>query len=123
MVKFVVKKTTSGFKFYLKTDNGEIVATSEEYVSEQACFNGIESVKTNALCAGYEDHTMTTVQTTANPKFEMYKDRAGELRFRLNARNGEIIAVSKGYMAKASCLYGIESVRKNAPGAMVEKSY
>ncbi|MEG2204009.1 MAG: YegP family protein, partial [Oscillospiraceae bacterium] len=42
-------------------------------------------------------------------------------RFRLKARNGEIIAVSEGYRTKASCENGIESVRKNAPDAKVEK--
>ena len=41
----------------------------------------------------------------------------GEFRFRLKARNGEIIAVSEGYKAKASCMNGIESVKKNAPEA------
>jgi uncharacterized protein YegP (UPF0339 family) len=49
----------------------------------------------------------------------MYTDQAGEFRFRLKARNGEIIAASEGYKAKASCLNGIESVRKNAPEAKV----
>ena len=54
-----------------------------------------------------------------NPKFEVYVDKAGEFRFRLKARNGEIIAASEGYKAKASCLNGIESVKKNAPDAEV----
>ena len=56
-----------------------------------------------------------------NPKFEMYTDKAGEFRFRLKARNGEVIAASEGYKAKASCLNGIDSVRRNAPDAAVEK--
>ena len=42
-------------------------------------------------------------------------------RFRLKARNGEIIATSEGYVAKAGCMNGIESVRKNAPDAEVVK--
>ena len=50
----------------------------------------------------------------------MYTDKSGEYRFRLKARNGEIIATSEGYKAKASCLNGIESVKKNAPEAAVE---
>ena len=53
-------------------------------------------------------------------KFELYKDRAGEYRFRLKAGNCEVIAlVSEGYSSKASALKGIESVRKNAPDAPV----
>ena len=48
-------------------------------------------------------------------KFELYKDKAGEFRFRLKAGNGEIILASEGYKQKASALNGIESVRKNSP--------
>ena len=55
----------------------------------------------------------------SHPKFEVYADKAGEFRFRLKARNGEIIAVSEGYKAKASCMNGIESVKKNAPEAQI----
>lgn len=56
----------------------------------------------------------------AEPKFEVFKDARGEYRFRLVAPNGEIIAVSEAYTAKASCLNGIESVKTNAPKAGIE---
>ena len=46
-------------------------------------------------------------------KFECYKDKAGEFRFRLKAGNGETILSSEGYKSKASCTNGIESVQKN----------
>ena len=46
-------------------------------------------------------------------KFEVYKDKAGEYRFRLKAGNGENILASEGYKSKSSCMNGIESVRKN----------
>jgi uncharacterized protein YegP (UPF0339 family) len=48
-------------------------------------------------------------------KFELYKDKAEEYRFRLKAGNGEIILVSEGYKQKASAENGIDSVKKNAP--------
>ena len=48
-------------------------------------------------------------------KFEIYKDKAGEFRFRLKAGNGQNILGSEGYKAKTGCLSGIESVKKNAP--------
>ena len=48
-------------------------------------------------------------------KFELYKDNAGEFRFRLKAGNGENILASEGYKAKGSAENGIESVKKNAP--------
>ncbi|MYN14275.1 DUF1508 domain-containing protein [Pusillimonas sp. TS35] len=47
-------------------------------------------------------------------KFEIYKDKGGEYRFRLKASNGQTILASEGYKAKASCTSGIESVKTNA---------
>lgn len=119
MGKFVIKTVKTGIKFDLKAGNGEVIATSEVYTSNSACRNGIESVRKNAALANLEDQTAENFETATNPKFEMYNDKSGEFRFRLKARNGEIIAVSEGYKAKASCLNGIESVRKNAPEAEV----
>ncbi|MBQ9988751.1 MAG: YegP family protein [Clostridia bacterium] len=118
MGKFVLKETATGFKFDLKATNGQVIATSEIYTTKAACLNGINSVKTN--CVGeVEDHTVEPIVTVKHPKFEMYTDKAGEYRFRLKARNGEIIATSEGYKAKTSCENGIESVKKNAPDAEI----
>ncbi|MCS0496202.1 YegP family protein [Ancylobacter mangrovi] len=50
-------------------------------------------------------------------KFEVYKDKAGEFRFRFKASNGESMFSSEGYKAKASAMGAIESIKKNAPGA------
>ena len=47
-------------------------------------------------------------------KFELYKDKAGEFRFRLKAGNGQVILASEGYKARASAMNGIESCRKNS---------
>ena len=121
MGKFVVKATKTGFVFNLKAGNGETIATSEVYTTEAACMKGIESVRKNAADAKLEDQTAAEVVAVTNPKFEVYTDKAGEFRFRLKARNGEVIAASEGYKAKASCLNGVDSVRRNAPDAAVEK--
>ncbi len=123
MGKFLVKKTSTGFKFDLKASNGETIAASEVYASEDSCLKGIESVQKNAPIANFEDLTEEPVKSAVNPKFEMYQDKAGEFRFRLKAKNGEIIAISEGYKAKSSCQNGIDSVKKNAPAAKVEKDY
>lgn len=56
-------------------------------------------------------------------KFEIYKDKAGEFRFRLKAGNGETILTSEGYKSKASAKNGVESVQKNAGDeSLFEKS-
>ncbi|MEM9790233.1 MAG: YegP family protein [Planctomycetota bacterium] len=52
-------------------------------------------------------------------KFEVYQDKADKYRFRLKAGNGEVIAVGEAYESKASCLNGIESIKKNAPEAPI----
>lgn len=118
MGKFVIKTTSTGVKFDLKANNGEVIATSEVYTAEAACRNGIESVR-KCCEGGIEDQTVEGYETLKHPKFEVYTDKSGEYRFRLKARNGEIIATSEGYKAKPSCLNGIESVKKNAPDAEV----
>jgi uncharacterized protein YegP (UPF0339 family) len=48
-------------------------------------------------------------------KFELYKDKADEFRWRLKAANGEILATpGQGYKAKADAKNGIELVKKAA---------
>ncbi|MBO9622317.1 MAG: DUF1508 domain-containing protein [Sphingomonas sp.] len=48
-------------------------------------------------------------------KFEVYKDRRGEFRWRLKHSNGNILATSsEGYKAKDSALRCIENVQKSA---------
>lgn len=57
-------------------------------------------------------------------KFEVYKDKAGEYRFRLKAANGQNILTSEGYGKKTSCMNGVESVKKNSqnPDRIVKKT-
>ena len=119
MGKFVIRNVASGIKFDLKATNGQVIATSEVYTTAAACRNGIESVMKNAPIANVEDQTVENFEAVTHPKFEMYEDKGGEFRFRLKARNGEIIATSEGYKTKASCENGIASVKKNAPEAQI----
>jgi uncharacterized protein YegP (UPF0339 family) len=53
-------------------------------------------------------------------KFEIYKDKKGEFRWRLRADNNQVIATGEGYASKAGCKNGIESVKKNAPKAELD---
>ena len=119
MGKYAIKTTKSGIKFNLKATNGEIIASSEVYEAEASCRKGIESVMANAPIAGIEDQTVEGYEVLKHPKFEVYADKAGEYRFRLKARNGQIIAVSESYKAKASCLNGVDSVKRNADSPIV----
>ena len=119
MGKFVIRKTNTGVKFDLKATNGEVIATSEVYASEASCKKGIASVIKNAPVAAVEDQTAEGFAKEKCPKFEIYADKAGEFRFRLKATNGQVIAVSEGYKALASCENGVASVQKNAADAEI----
>ena len=114
MGKFLVRKTNTGVKFDLKATNGQVIATSEVYKTLASCKKGINSVAVNAPIAAIEDQTVEDFAAAKNPKFEIYKDKAGEFRFRLKAKNGQVIATSEGYVTHANCMKGVESVKKNA---------
>ena len=115
MGKFVIKKTNTGYTFSLKAGNGEVICTGGEVFNTLASGqNSIESVRKSAAAANIEDQTVEGYEKQVHPKFEIYLDKKGEFRFRLKARNGEPIAASEGYTAKAGCKNGIESVIRNA---------
>ena len=119
MGKFVIRTVNTGIKFDLKATNGQVILTSEVYTTKAACQNGVQSIMKNAPVANVEDQTVEGFETMTHPKFEMYQDKAGEYRFRLKARNGEIIGVSEGYTTKANCVNGVESAKKNAADAEI----
>ena len=80
---------------------------------------GVKDDVYQQVMAAVENQTVEGYAVEKHPKFEIYTDKAGEFRFRLKATNGQIIAVSEGYKAMASCMNGIESVKKNAVDAPV----
>jgi len=49
--------------------------------------------------------------------FEIYKDKAGEFRFRIKATNGNVLALSEGYKAKASAVNAIDRIKSDAASA------
>jgi len=121
MSKFVLSETKSGCKFDLVAGNGEVIASSQVYKTAVTAKKGIASVAANAPAANIENQTVKDFKTELNPKFEVYADKKGEFRFRLKAKNGQIIATSEGYKKVDSCLKGIASVKKNAVNAKIEE--
>lgn len=119
MGKFVIKKTNTGYNFHLKAGNGETIATGEVYKELDTCHNGVQSVIKNAPVANLEDQTVEGFEEQKHPKFELYKDKSEQFRFRLKAKNGEVIAVSEAYTTKANCKNGIASVVKNVEDAKI----
>ncbi len=66
------------------------------------------------------DGLATTEPVESLARFECYRDRADEWRWRLVHRNGNIIADSgEGYTTRHNAEKGLKSVQRNAPGAEV----
>jgi len=119
--KYTIHRQKNGYRFALKAPSGEILAMSELYSSADSCMRGIESVRKNTN-GSVEDQTNNQYDKVPHPKFEVYTDKNGEFRFRLKAKNGEIIAVSEGYKSKQSCLSAIGLVKYNAISNTIEKA-
>lgn len=107
------KRSAAGWHFLIKAENGQVIATSESYSSAAACRKGMESVLRCAPTAPVWDLTDPDAPTPANPRFELFRDKAGRYRFRLRSRNSRIIAASEGYETRSACLGGIASLRRN----------
>jgi uncharacterized protein YegP (UPF0339 family) len=106
MSKFEITTRKNGeFQFNLKAGNGQMILSSEGYSSKSGCQGGIDSVKKNAPNDGNYDR-----KTSSNGKYY----------FNLKASNGQIIGSSEMYESTSGRDNGIESVKKNAPGAEVE---
>ena len=102
----------------------EIVAAAMEEAEVELSAEGGEQVAEffSAIYHRLAEIASGKEEKPAKPgSFEVYKDKAGEYRFRLKAANGEVIADSEGYKTKASCMKGIESVLRSAPGADVKE--
>ena len=119
MGTFMIRNTDTGTKFNLLGEDGQFLAGSQVYKTIKTCRNGIESVKVCAPAAMLEDQTEAGFAVQKSPKFEMYKDAAGELRYRLRSRNGQIIASGNSFGTKEECLEVIDAIRAAAPDAPV----
>ena len=120
MGKYELKKTEKGFRFNLKAANGQIIGVSQIYASDKSCLKGIDSVTRVAPDAVIEDQTVENFTVEKNPKFEIYVDKGGQFRYRLKAKNGEIILSGEAYKAKAGVLNGVASIKKNAGSPVVK---
>jgi uncharacterized protein YegP (UPF0339 family) len=59
---------------------------------------------------------------SAPATFEVYKDKGGDFRWRLRAKNSNIIATSgQGYSEKRSAMDAIESLKRDVPKAPVKE--
>lgn len=53
-------------------------------------------------------------------KFEIYQDTAGDFRWRFQANNGKILAVSaEGYNNRSNCEHAIILIKRETPQAVI----
>jgi uncharacterized protein YegP (UPF0339 family) len=53
------------------------------------------------------------------PRFEIYRDAAGCVRWRLRSDDGSLLAASRAYPDRDACTADLERVRVLAPTALV----
>ena len=53
-------------------------------------------------------------------KFEVFKDKKGEYRFRFRAPNGQLMFSGQGYKQKTSATNAIESIKNNVANATID---
>jgi uncharacterized protein YegP (UPF0339 family) len=104
----ITRDAAKEFRWRLKAANGKILATSGQgYKAKADCRNGIKRIQEGVA--------------SGKLKFEVYKDKAMEYRWRLKAANGQIIgASSEGYKAQRDADHAIDLIKKGAAKAAVE---
>jgi uncharacterized protein YegP (UPF0339 family) len=116
---FILYQDAGGaYRFRLRAPNNEIIAVSEGYQSRSNCVNGVKTVKRYSA-ADIEDQT-TDGPSLSNPKFQIYRDAANKFRFRLRARNNEIILTGEAYESKQGCQNGIQAIKRYCGSARIQ---
>ena len=115
-----LRPTPTGFRFELIASNGQAVVGSEVYSAKAACLKGARSVIAVSEKAPCVD--LTRGETAANPRFEIFQDKAGGYRFRLRSRNGKIIAASESYQTRYGAARGVEAARRSAGEAVLPEN-
>ena len=99
------------WRFRLRHDNGNVVGDSGEgYASKSNAKRALSKLRDHVAAADY-----LRIDPAA---FEVYRDSAGEYRWRLVHENGNVLADSgEGYASRQKAQQGLDSVRSNAGGA------
>ncbi len=100
--------------------NAEIIFWTENYASRSSAQGAIDSIKKNAPAATIAD--LDKGDEAKGYRFEIVTAKNGEpfVRFvRFVASNGETMARTETYKAKASARNACQSLQKNGPGAEV----
>lgn len=94
--------------FNLVAQNGEIIGTSEMYVSKTNAERGMKATRDVLASVNRLE-----AAATGGAKFEVFKGLDSKYYFHLRAGNGEIVLQSQSYTSKQNAKKGVSSVRTN----------
>jgi len=121
---FRVFKDDSGeYRWTFIARNGEEIAVpGEGYDEHDECLAAIDRVREYAPDAEVVDQTTPSPNGHgSNAWFELYEDEEGDYRWRLQAPNSEIIAVSsEGYENRGGAHSGINLLKNRSLDAEIE---
>lgn len=116
-----LEEKVRGLKSYIQA----LTETTSKYGTDEAVFSD-DLMKATADLDFYECQMGECADALkddpdARRTFQVYRDAAGEWRWRLAAGNREIIATSgEGYRHKEDCLHAIELVKASADAQVKE---
>jgi large subunit ribosomal protein L21 len=110
------------WRWRLRARNGELVAMSEQgFTTKAGVIRTLDVVRRNvAEAEGHEE--IAPAAEGEEPKtakgFEIFEDKGGQWRWRLRARNGELLAVTEqGFASRAGVVKTLDLVRRNVAEA------
>ena len=100
MPLYAIRKTATGYKFDVFTDDKVKLATSEVYKTVAAASTGLANYITSAEIANVSDPDEKGFKKVKFPRYEIFRDNEGKYRFRLKGTNGAILASSPAFAGK-----------------------
>jgi len=101
-------------------------AERREATAAERATTAERAAESEAAAAAEADADLAAVEAalaefeSSQAQFELFVDAAGEYRWRLRHRNGNVIADGgQGYASKQKAQQGLQSVKRNAPGGPV----
>ena len=102
----IFRKDSGEYVFRLQADNGEIIITSDAYLTKNNCISGIEEVR---------------IRAPFDQNYDRKINHHGKYYFTLKSSNGKILAQSDMYESMAGREYGITAVKRYAVTASISQ--
>ncbi len=102
--KWVIEKESENeFVSKLLASNGEVMLTSEIYMSEEGARNGISTI----------------IRSIVADNFSIYQDKNNNFYYKIKSANKRLLCVGEIYKSKESCLKSVESVKRIAENSPI----